>query len=326
MIALLAAFALQIAAARPADIPVQMAYSVRPETLTVGDHFTFVVRVLAPPGARFEFPAGPDTTGESGVRPVELVGPKLVTMHGDTAVAGYRLAVWDVGSQPLRIPDIVVSYGSAVRRLPLGDATVFIKSVLPSDTSLRKPKPARAPIRLVAFNWVPLLALLAALLAALALWLLWRRWRRRSLAPIDPYQRAIAEFGRIERTDMLQSGRFAEYHSAMVDVLRDYLAARVPGVRRSHTTAELLDGFPLRSGEALQGGAELLGGVENELPPLLQKSDMVKFAQRTVNADEARDAGKTSRAIVDRIEALLSNVREAAVPENSVTTGQDRAA
>ncbi len=325
MIALLAGFALQIAAARPADIPVQMAYSVRPETLTVGDHFTFVVRVLAPPGARFEFPAGPDTTGESGIRPVELVGPKLVTMHGDTAVAGYRLAVWDVGSQPLRMPDIVVSYGPAVRRLPLGDATVFIKSVLPSDTSLRKPKPARAPIRLAAFNWVPWLALLAALLAALALWLLWRRWRRRGLAPINPYQRAIAEFGRIERTDMLQSGRFAEYHSAMVDVLRDYLAARVPGVRKSHTTAELLDGFPLRSGESL-GGAELLGGVENELPPLLHSSDMVKFAKGTVNAEEARGAGKTSRAIVDRIEALLSNVREAGVPEKSVTTGQDRAA
>jgi len=223
-----------------APLPVQMGYRVNPDTVIIGQPFNLFVKIAAPMGVRFEFPAGPDTATQNGVRPIELRGEKIVSMLGDTAVALYHLVAWDIGIQPLRIPDVRAAFGGAERRLPLAGASVFVRSVLPADTSLRIPRPPRPLIVLAVFNWWPWLALVAALIAAALLWWAWRRYRNRPQAPVDPYVRAQREFERIERMGLLEADRGREYLALIVDVAREYLAARVPGVRRSDTTSELL--------------------------------------------------------------------------------------
>ena len=134
------------------ELPVQMGYRVSPDTVLIGQPFNLFIKVLAPQGVRFEFPLGPDTTTQNGVRPIELRGEKVVSVLGDTAVALYRLVAWDIGTQPLRFPDVRVTFEGQERRPPLGGASVFVKSVLPADTSLRIPKPARPLIVLPVFN------------------------------------------------------------------------------------------------------------------------------------------------------------------------------
>jgi len=277
-----------------------MGYKVSPDTAIIGQPFNLFVKVLAPKGVRFEFPAGPDTTTQNGVRPVELRGEKIVSMLGDTAVALYHLVAWDVGVQPLRIPDVRVTFGRVERSAPLGGASVFVKSVLPADTSLRVVKPPRPLIVLPIFNWWPWLALLAAIIAAVLLWWAWRRFRDRPQAPVDPYARAQGEFERIERMGLLEAGRGRDYLALIVDVAREYLAARIPGVRRSDTTSELLRAMRPRE------------GVEAELPQLLERADLVKFARADVTRDEAREAGLAIRAIVDHVEARLNPESEPA--------------
>jgi hypothetical protein len=251
-------------------------------------------------GVRFEFPAGPDTAMQNGVRPIELRGEKLVSMLGDTAVALYHLVAWDVGVQPLRIADVRAALGGQERLLPLSSASVFVKSVLPADTSLRVPKPPRPLIVLPVFNWWPWLALLAALIAGALLWWAWRRYRNRPQKPLDPYVRVQREFERIERMGLLEAGRGPEYLARFVDAAREYLAARVPAVRRSDTTSELL--------RAMQPQV----GVEAELPRILERADLGKFAQEDVSRDESRDAALTMRAIVDHVEARLNPESEPA--------------
>jgi hypothetical protein len=281
-------------------IPVQMGYRVSPDTVIIGQPFNLFVKIAAPMGVRFEFPAGPDTSMQNGVRPIELRGEKLVSMLGDTAVALYHLVAWDVGVQPLRIADVRAALGAAERRLPLSGASVFVKSVLPADTSLRVPKPPRPLIILPVFNWWPWLALAAAIIAGVLLWWAWRRYRNRPKAPVDPYVRAQSEFERIERMGLLEADRGAEYLALLVDVGREYLAARVPGVRRSDTTSELL--------RAMQPH----DGAEMDLPGLLERADLVKFAQENLTRDEAREAGLAMRAIVDHVEARLNPESEPA--------------
>ena len=281
-------------------IPVQMGYRVNPDTVIIGQPFNLFVKIAAPMGVRFEFPAGPDTATQNGVRPIELRGEKLVSMLGDTAVALYHLVAWDVGVQPLRIPDVRASFGGAERRLPLAAASVFVRSVLPADTSLRVPKPPRPLIVLPVFNWWPWLALVAAIIAAVLLWWAWRRYRNRPEVPVDPYVRAQRAFERIERMGLLEADRGREYLALIVDVAREYLAARVPGVRRSDTTSELLREMQPHD------------GVEAELPPLLERADLVKFARADIERDEAREAGLAIRAIVDHIEARLNPESEPA--------------
>jgi hypothetical protein len=277
-----------------------MGYRVNPDTVIIGQPFNLFVKIAAPMGVRFEFPAGPDTATQNGVRPIELRGEKIVSMLGDTAVALYHLVAWDIGIQPLRIPDVRAAFGGAERRLPLAGASVFVRSVLPADTSLRIPRPPRPLIVLAVFNWWPWLALVAALIAAALLWWAWRRYRNRPQAPVDPYVRAQREFERIERMGLLEADHGREYLALIVDVAREYLAARVPGVRRSDTTSELLREMQPHD------------GIEAELPRLLESVDLVKFAGADVTRDEAREAGLAIRAIVDHVEARLNPESEPA--------------
>lgn len=288
-------FLLQTAVTQSAaELPVKMGFTINPDTVIVGQPFNFLVKVHAPKGVRFEFSEGPDTAVANGVRPIELRGTRGVTMLGDTAVALYRLVAWDIGTQPLRIADVRVSYEGVERRAPLTAASVFVRSVLPADTSLRVPKPARPLLVLPVFNWWPWIALaIAAILTAL-LWWAWRRYRNRPRPPVDPYVRAQREFERIEARQLAGTGDTREYLAAMVDVTREYLAARVAGVRRSDTTSELLEAMQPRD------------GVENDLPALLDVADFVKFARGTVGGGEALAAGRKAREIVDHVEARLN--------------------
>jgi membrane protein implicated in regulation of membrane protease activity len=283
-----------------APLPVQMGYRVNPDTVIIGQPFNLFVKIAAPMGVRFEFPAGPDTVAQNGVRPIELRGEKIVSMLGDTAVALYHLVAWDIGIQPLRIPDVRAALGGEERRLPLGAASVFVRSVLPADTSLRVPKPPRPLIVLPVFNWWPWLALAAAIIAAALLWWAWRRYRNRPQAPVDPYMRAQREFERIERMGLLEADRGRDYLALIVYTTREYLAARIPGVRRSDTTSELLEEMQPHD------------GVEAELPRLLERVDLVKFARADVTRDEAQEAGLALRAIVDHVEARLNPESEPA--------------
>ena len=282
------------------ELQVQMGYRVRPDTVVVGQPFDLFIKVLAPKGVRFEFPAGPDTVSQNGVRPIELRGEKIVSMLGDTAVALYHLVAWDIGTQPLRIPDVRVTFEGQERRPPLGGASVFVRSVLPADTSLRVPKPPRPPIVLPVFNWLLWLGLLAAAIAAVLMWWAWRRYRNRPKPPIDAYVKAQQEFALIEARKLIESGQASVYLAAMVDVVREYLAARVPGVRRSDTTLELLRTW--KPGDQ----------VEAQLPRWLDEADLVKFARGEISPDSSRTAGATLRAIVDHVEARINPESEAA--------------
>jgi membrane protein implicated in regulation of membrane protease activity len=198
------------------------------------------------------------------------------------------------------MPDVRAAFGAQERRLPLAAASVFVRSVLPADTSLRVPKPPRPLIVLPVFNWWPWLALAAAIIAAVLLWWAWRRYRNRPQAPVDPYVRAQRAFERIERMGLLEADRGREYLALIVDAAREYLAARVPGVRRSDTTSELLREMQPHD------------GVEAELPRLLERADLVKFAHADIARDEAREAGLAIRAIVDHVEARLNPESEPA--------------
>lgn len=278
----------------PAELPVQSGYRVRPDTVLIGQPFDLFVKVLAPKGVRFEFPLGPDTATQNGVRPIELRGQKIVSMLGDTAVALYHLVAWDVGTQPLRFPDVRVTFEGQERRPSLAGASVFVKTVLPADTSLRIPKPARSLIVLPVIDWWRWIALLAAVVVAALAWWAWRRYRNRPRPPLDPYVRAQQEFAKIEARRLLEEGRAAEHFAAMVDVTREYLSARVPRVRRSDTTSELLRSMKPRD------------GIEAELPRLLEHADLVKFAQQDVSREGAREAGLALKAVVDHVEARLN--------------------
>ena len=310
MIALIALVTLlQTTGGQPVTRP-QMVVSVRPETVTVGDPFTVGIRIRAPRGSVIDFPAGPDSGG-----PVEMLDPRIVApFAADSAVsdavdqvARYRMAAWETGPLTFDVGDARVRTPAGTVTMPVGGLVVIVQSVLPADTALHVPKPARDVFGPVVPWWWPWLPILVAVaVVGGLLWWWWRRRRRRLAArpAIDPYELAEREFARIEALGLLEAGERGRFVALMVEVLRDYLAARVATAHPSLTSTELLDAVRHASGVPV-----------HRLTPVLSESDLIKFAKRPVATDRAREIGREARAIVqelERTEAARPAAQEAA--------------
>lgn len=273
--------------------PVQYGVTLSRDTVTIGEPFEVRVRVRAPAGAGIRFPDNPDTTGMVHARdPRVVTTTDSVQALDQTAV--YRVAAWDVGTQPVVLGDVQVRWTGVddrgERTVPLGGIEVYVRSVLPADSSLHVPKPARPLWETRPFPWWLLAALLAAIALGLLIWW-WVRRRRRPPAPVvvDPYDRARREFNRIEAMGLVDVGERTRYAALVVEVLRDYLAARYPEA-----------GLPLTSRELVAALRRRPAVVGERLARVLHEADLAKFAGWTLDEPQARALGAEARAIVDR--------------------------
>lgn len=276
--------------ARAQAIPVKAGVTIAPDSVRVGDPFRVTVGIRAPRGATIEFPRMTDSTST-----VQSLDPVAVRTTTDTSAveqyADYRVAAWDVGKQPIKLDDAIVRLGGAARHIPLTGNFVFVRSVLPQDSAQRVPKPPRPLLQTSAFPWW-LYALIAAAILALILLLWWwlkRRRRPREAAIVDPYERAMAEFQRIDALGLVDAGERGRYVTLVVEVLRDYLASR-------YTIATL----SLTSTELQRTARELAHVPQERLARLLTEADLIKFARRPVSSERAREIGREARAIVEQ--------------------------
>lgn len=289
---LIGAFVLLLPAAAGAQaasrIPVQAGATLDRDSVTVGDVVRLTVRVRGPRGATINFPVAADSLG-----PVQSLEPPVVRDGADTVdasdrIAVYRLAPWDVGTLQIRLGEVLVQTDDDERRVALPLPTLFVRSVLPADSSQRVPKPARdliAPRAPMPWWWWA--AALAALVIGLGLW--WWLRRRRALPGDtgDPFADAVAAFQQIERLRLVDAGEPGRHAALMTDVARRYLAARFAHASLAHTSGELL--------RALRGTSTV---ALDRLTRLLATVDGIKFAAAPVSATEAKALGAEARAIV----------------------------
>lgn len=290
-------------ATAPPRIPVRLGVGITPDTVTAGQHFTVVVRIRAPRGASVTMPSAQDSAHAASLTATGLIGkPVIEPVTDSTSVlvsAAYRFAAWDVGPQQLGLPDIVVVSGADTGYVSLAQQAVFVKSVLPPDTTQHVPKPPRPPMALTS---VDLRTILLAALAAVAAALLWRLWvwyRRRASRALAPWAVAEREFAKVEAMKLVEKGEPERHAALMSDVLRDYLAARVDSIERSHTSSELL-----ARAAAIHTAAPGLG-------ELLWRTDLVKFANNRIPGDEAERLGVSAKSIVKSVEESLAEAETA---------------
>jgi hypothetical protein len=317
IVSCLVAFSAGAAAAQNSSnaLQVKAAVKVAADSVRVGDPFRVTIGIRAPVGATIDFPRELDSSGA-----VQSLDPVNVRSSADTSAfeqyADYRVAAWDVGRQPIRLDDIIVKLGSATRRIPVTGATILVKSVLPADSAKRVPKPPRDLFEVNPFPWW-LWALLAAVAVGLMLLYWWWKRRRRRATPIpavDPFKQAEADFERIERLALLEAGERGRYVTLVIEVLRDYLAAR-------HTRATL----SLTSTELQRTARELPTVPEGRLTRVLTDADLIKFARRAVSTDRARDLGREARAIV-AVEHAATPTETPATPSPSAPKSPAEAA
>ena len=288
--------------------PVRLGVSVQPDTVTVGEHFVVRVRVRAPKGAQIGFPVGPD----SGMA-VEAVDPRRELVSADTTVsertAVYRLVAWTVGAQRVTLGSLVVSSAGVDQRFEIPRMAVVVKSVRPSDSTGRVPKPARDVMVAPPILWPWIVG--GLLVLALLLWLLRRRLRRRRPAHTHYGKGAFAnakrDFARIEALTLIDAGERGRYVALHVDVMREYLAERIREAALSLTSTELL--------AALRADAPV---PLVRLVPVLAAADLIKYADRPVSESRARELAAEMRGIVDSTEeAVLHRAETASKPERA---------
>ncbi len=292
----------------PVTVPVRIGVDITPDTVTVGDRFTVIVRVRAPAGSTLEFPAGTDSAAKVDLSSAPAIAePKLVsaTTAGSPPeieqVAAYRMAAWDIGSQSLGLGNVIVRSGAVERSVPLVSYEVFVRSVLPADTALHVPKPARDVLAFAYPWWLKwLLLALGILLAALLAWWLWRMYQKWKNRPVHPAAFAQREFHRIESLGLPDKDQGALHVALMTDVLRTYLAARTESVRESQTSRELV--------MATRAAGVLDTEWNRGLGELLDQTDLAKFSAWQVDAVKARELGADARAVVERVESRYADL------------------
>ena len=287
----------------PSDPPFHLGVDVRPDTVAIGEPFVVTIRVRAPRGTTVTFPIGPDSATA-----VEALDPRTVATHSEPSVvevtASYRLAAWDLGRQPIALTPVDVRIGDADRLVALGDLVITVRGTAPSDSGARIPKPARAmfPARQPWWRaWATAGAILAALLV---LWLLGGWWRRRpriAEGQADPLAVAERAFSALDRLGLPDAGERGRYVALVVEIVRAYLARRLPEASLAHTSAEVLE--MVRDDPRLP--------IER-LRHLLVNSDLVKFAHRQVSPDQARTFAAEARALVTEIDRQLRETPPAA--------------
>lgn len=271
---------------------VQSGVSVSRDTVTIGEPFEVRVRVRAPAGAQIRFPENPDSSAT-----VQARDPRTITTTDSVQfvdqTATYRLAAWDIGRQPVVIGDVTVALPGNTqqqeRTVGLSALQVFVRSVLPADSALRVPKPARALWEPRMFPWWLVALLAAATVIALLVWW-WIRRRRRPVPAIqvDPYVRAQREFNRLERMGLVDAGERTRFAALAVEVLRDYLATRHAEASLALTSRELVNA--LRKRPTIP---------HEQLMRVLHEADLAKFAAFSLTEDRARALARDARGIVE---------------------------
>ena len=273
---------------------IRVGSEVRPDTVTVADPFALVVSLDVPVEATVQWPAITDTAAN-----VVMRSPTRVTSTVEGArrreVAEYALAAWDIGRLPIGLAEAIVRLPYGVVNVSLREARVAVKTVLPLDTSLHVPKPARGLFPRVV-PWWELWWLALLILAGLAaLWYAWRRLRRKQQAqvraPLDVYARAMHEFERLQRLALADVGERGRAVALAVEIMRTYLSARSSEAKLSHTSAELL--------EAIANDPRM---PLTRMAALFEDADIIKFAHRGVTLERARELHDEARAIVESVE------------------------
>ncbi len=309
-------------AAAPAQ-PSGFEYQVKiaPETVTVGLPFHVAVQVRGPAGARVQFPTGPD----SGAA-VEALDPPTERSRSDSAgvavTATYRLAAWDLGRLPITLGSIVVVDRGGEHAIMLGPLSVVVASTVPARGAARTPRPARAfyPDQ---EPWWWRWALAAAAVAVLLIgWLVvrWlRRRARRPAAPLGPLATAEGELADLDHLGLVEAGEWGRYVTLVADVVRRFLARRLPDAPLSLTSGELI--------AALHDDARV---PLDRLRTLLAQIDLVKFAGQHMNAEAVADTSGAAHALMGDIDtavtAAAAAAREAAARQTSRELDERRAA
>ncbi len=278
---------------------------VEPDTVRIGDIFTYTIEVERDMAQVAEFPHYATTSEQGeGVADVELVEDLPVdTLKREGRRLHlrkrYRMQVFDEGPIGLGRGAVLYADKNIVDTLYGGDSVYLFVAPIEIDSlaaaqGLKPIKPQRdLPFKLGEIGGYLLWGLLALLLLALLVYLLLRLLARmgkpvgalfKPTPPLPPHVVAIRALEALHHRKLWQNGNFKLYYSELTDILRTYLVGRYAIGAMEMTSDEILASLRPLTEEELPKKAAM------DLTTILREADLVKFAKAEPSAEENETA------------------------------------
>ena len=274
----------------------RVTFGVVPDTVTVGQPFEVLMRVIPPRGRKAMPPAVPDTGGI-----VEPLDPARITRFGDTVQVRYRLIAWQPGVLTIPFGPVQMRRDSNDVAVPV-DVRVVVASVLPLDSASRIPKVSRDLYPVAVRWWERWWQWALALLLVMAAIYLVERWRKRDRTPkvvvLSVLERADAAFARLEARRLPSAGEGGRHVALAAEIVRQYLADIEPALALALTNAELL-----------RAVAPIAGMPDRQLANFLDLVDAVRFGGNIVEPATVQWVGGMARELVrdiDRVRTAMT--------------------
>ena len=281
--------------------------TVEPAKVAVGDSVTLHFRLIinerdllsdTVPQPAEALPAGVRLLSVESLRrgaDGAFTGTGARAFTGTAVLAFYRPGTREVPRFGVPWVQVVTGHRGLITSDP---ATVEVTSVLPGgNPSLRDIRDPDVPPSLA-----PLWTLLGAAGVGVVAWMAARRKRRPVPVPAppapppppplpDPFTRAVARLDDIDAEGWAARGDVERHYEAVAGALREYLEAAegIPAPER--TTTELLWSLPPRLAE---------GGLRRRVQDVLGDADLVKFARRRPDAEQAAGYTRAARELLER--------------------------
>ena len=255
-------------------------------TIFLGDQTDLHLRATLPTEERVQFPV----YGETLIPEIEIVDRTIidsVRLSDGRLQLDQYLTLTSFHDSLYVIPRIPFTAGNdTLWSEPLTLNVIQPFEMDSADMSIADIKPIRkAPIWWWGiFRWV-LGALLLAALGVLGWYILHRIGRYNgsltSAAPTEPLRPAdevaLEKLDQIKAEKIWQTGQTKEYHTALTDVIREYISRRFD-IRSTEKTSD----ETLRALKSVIEDRTLFGSLQK----MLQMADLVKFAKWTTTPDE----------------------------------------
>ena len=307
--ALLGLIALVTSAHQAAAQPADPTLHVSADTVEVGERFIVAISVPHEPAQAVQFPRPTDASAAFGDLEVIDRGdvheypfaeePGLQVDSVTYEVTTFALDQADIPPLPVRL----LTEDDTTTATTEGQTISVRSAIAEEDEGLRDPA-SIAEFPRSPWLWV------GGVLAALAiLGLLYYQWQRREPrnttgdddSDVSPYEAATEQLDRLADAPLHTPESVQSFYADLADALRTYLARRgdLPALER--TTSELmreLDASPLSR------------ATKERLRTLLQKADLVKFADARPAASDCRESLETARALLDQIASEVQAAEE----------------
>ena len=288
---------------------VQVRTHVSADSVRIGERFTVSFAVGHAEGVQVLFPDPADGTDAFGN--VEVVNRRERSrraMGGGRRVDSVAYEVTTFALDSVRVPaiplSVVVGGDTTLARTPPRGAAV-ISVIGPESRGIHSVGPL-ASFPYTWWPWVLAGLLTTALLGGLA-YLWWRRQQAEDPTPtvqpaseIDqtPYEAATAWIRQLESYDLSDPAAVKPFYVELSSALRVYLAREWDVAALERTTREVIDTLEARS--------DVPDEAIDRLESVLERADLVKFADVRPDADAHEAAIEDARAALDTLETAPS--------------------